>query len=305
MRLLVTGGAGFIGSSVVDLLVKEGYEVAVVDNLSTGRRENVNDGASFYSADITDSKGLEEIFRKEDFSAVVHQAAQASVRRSIEEPAFDASTNIMGSLELLELSRKYAIEKFIFASTGGAIYGEPEYLPVDEEHSIAPLSPYGVAKYAVENYMHIYQSLYGIQATALRYGNVYGPRQDPYGEAGVIAIFASKIARGKRPEIFGDGEQTRDFVYAGDVARANVLALEGSVSEPINIASGVETSVNQIAEMLIEALDSEVDPLYCKELEGEVRHICLDITRARKTLGWEPAVSLREGIKRYVAESYG
>jgi len=300
MSVLVTGGAGFIGSHLVDLLVERGYRVVVMDNLTTGRVENVNDSAVFYRRDITEREAVGEVLERERVRAIVHQAAQANVRKSIEEPLFDAGVNIMGSINLLEEGRRRGVEDFIFASSGGAIYGEPESLPVEESHPIAPLSQYGAAKYSVEKYMDVYRSLYGMRTLALRYSNVFGPRQDPYGEAGVIAIFASRISRGESPLIFGDGEQTRDFVYVGDVARANLLALEGGISGAFNIGTSKKTSVNEVASILLEEMGSDIEPENVDAIPGEVRDICLDISRSEGELGWKPRVGLREGIRRFL-----
>lgn len=297
MKILVTGGAGFIGSNVVDLLISKGHSVCVLDDLSSGKREQINDDATFYEMSISDD--VEKVIKDEGIECVIHHAAQIQVRRSIDDPAFDATINILGSLNLLESCRD--IKKFIFASTGGAIYGEPKYLPVDESHPENPLSPYGVSKLAFEKYLYVYGEIYGLDYTALRYGNVYGPRQDPYGEAGVVAIFANKMLKGKAPTINGDGEQTRDFVYVGDVARANLLALKKSTGEQvINIGTGEETSVNEIVKTIERSLDTEIAPVYGNPVKGEVKKICLNVQRAQKELGWQSEVSLEEGIEKFL-----
>ena len=291
MKVLVTGGAGFIGSATVDLLLEEGYSVAVVDDLSTGKASNIDPRATFYKMDIT-RKGLEKVLRREQADGIVHAAAQPQVRRSLGDPIFDARVNILGTVNLL-LGCK-GVEKFVYASSGGAVYGEPRYLPMDEDHPVAPLSPYGLSKYVAEGYLKVLRDL---PYTVLRYGNVYGPRQDPDGEAGVVAIFAGRLLRGERPTIFGDGKQTRDFVYVGDVARANLLAMEKGEGV-LNIGSGRETSVLEVLETLEALTGRETEPVYAPPVEGEVRHICLGIGKARRVLGWRPTVQFSDGAAR-------
>lgn len=297
MRALVTGGAGFIGSHFVDRLIAEGWEVVVADDLSTGKAENLSRKAEFHRMDVRD-KGLKDIF-KDKIDVVFHLAAQAQVRGSMENPVYDASVNIGGAINLLEAC-KGEVEKIIYASSGGAVYGEPEYLPVDEEHRIAPLSPYGVSKYIVEEYLRVYKEIYGLPSVALRYGNVYGPRQDPYGEAGVVAIFASKMLHGETPTINGDGEQTRDFVYVSDVVEANFLAAERKATGAINIATGVESSVNEVYGIIKEVLGSDVKAKHGPAIKGEVNRICLDVKKAEKILGWKAGMTLRKGIKEFL-----
>lgn len=300
MNVLVTGGAGFIGSHITDKLVEKGFSVFVVDDLSTGRRENINEKAGFHEISICDP-GLSKVV--EDFrpSVIVHQAAQINVRKSIEDPVFDAKVNISGSVNLLEACRRLDVEKIVYASSGGAIYGEPEYLPADEKHPINPLCPYGASKYAVESYLHTYHALYGLDYISLRYSNVYGPRQDPHGEAGVVAIFTEKYLKNQAPTIFGDGEQTRDFVYVGDVAKANVLAVSSNIKAgAFNIGVGVETSVNEIAGKLKKITCSKASPVHGEEVKGEVQRICLDIKLAREKLSWKPSVELEEGLSETV-----
>ncbi|MEE8402865.1 MAG: NAD-dependent epimerase/dehydratase family protein [Candidatus Hydrothermarchaeaceae archaeon] len=297
MNVLVTGGAGFIGSNVVDLLISEGHRVCVLDDLSSGKMGHVNDCATFYETDISGDVG--KIIKDEGIECVIHHAAQIQVRKSIGDPAFDARVNILGSLNLLESCRD--VKKFVFASTGGAIYGEPEYLPADESHPENPLSPYGVSKLAFEKYLYVYGELYGLDYTVLRYGNVYGPRQDPYGEAGVVAIFANNMLNGETPTINGDGEQTRDFVYVEDIARANLLATKKSAGEKvINIGTGKETSVNEIFETIQKSLGTGITPSYGSSVKGEVRKIYLAVTRAKKELGWQSEVSLKAGIDKFL-----
>lgn len=295
MRALVTGGAGFIGSHLVDRLLAEDFEVVVVDDLSTGKKEYLNEKAEFHHLDLRD-KELKKIF-KDKVDVVFHYAAQARVRLSLEDPLYDAGVNINGAVNLLEAS-KGEVEKIVYASSGGAVYGEPEYLPVDEEHRIAPLSPYGVSKYIVEEYLRVYYGIYGLPYVALRYGNVYGPRQDPYGEAGVIAIFANKMLRGENPIINGDGEQTRDFVYVSDAVEAGMRASEKKAIGAFNIATGVETSVNQVYAAIRKILGKDVGAKHGPAIKGEVRRIYLDVKKTEKELGWKAAVGLEEGIKR-------
>lgn len=297
MRALVTGGAGFIGSNLVDRLIAEDYEVVVVDDLSTGKKQNLNQKAQFYSIDLRD-KELRRVF-KDKVDVVFHYAAQARVRVSLEDPMFDAGVNINGAVNLLEAS-KGEVDKIVYASSGGAVYGEPKYLPVDENHRIAPLSPYGVSKYMVEEYLRVYQGIHGLSYAALRYGNVYGPRQDPYGEAGVIAIFTNKMLRGENPVINGDGEQTRDFIYVSDAVEAGVRAAEKKATGPINIATGVETSVNEIYRVIKKVTGSDVGAVHGPAIRGEVNRIYLDVQRAEKVMGWKAKLGLEEGIRRFV-----
>lgn len=299
MKVLVTGGAGFIGSNVVDKLINRDHEVVIIDDLSTGRLENLNERARFYKVDIC-SPELEGIFRKEMPDIVNHHAAQIDVRRSLDNPILDAQINIMGSLNLLGCCQKYGAKKVIYASTGGAIYGEPESLPASEDYSVKPLTPYGVNKYIVEKYLALYRQNYNLDHTILRYGNVYGPRQDPRGEAGVVAIFIEGMLRGKRPIVFGDGEQTRDFVYVDDVVNANLLAMNDGNGGIFNIGTGQPTSVNELFKLLKEILKYNSQPLYGNERPGEIRNIYLDITRAQRNIGWRPEVGLKEGLVRTI-----
>lgn len=295
MKILVTGGAGFIGSHVVDALIEAGHEVVVVDDLSTGRRENLHPQAKFYHLDIRDA-GLEEVFAAERPEIVSHQAARANVRESMEVPLLYADVNIIGSLNLLENCRTYGARKIVYASTGGAVYGEPQVLPVDESHPVNPLDPYGASKHHVEHYLYLYRANYGLQYTALRYPNVYGPRQDPYGEAGVVAIFTAQMLQGEQAVINGRGEQERDFVYVGDVARANLLAQDADAGGIYNIGSGVGTSVNKIFWKLKELTGYPLGPVHGPPKQGEVFKIYLEASKARRELGWEPQVGLDEGL---------
>ncbi|MCS7221457.1 MAG: SDR family oxidoreductase [Anaerolineae bacterium] len=298
-KILVTGGAGFIGSHVVDAFINAGHEVVVIDNLATGKRENVNPKAQFYQVDIRDQETVEEVFAVERPEVISHQAALANVRHSMEQPVTYAEVNILGSIILLEMARKYECRRFIYASTGGAVYGEPEFLPVTEDHPINPLDPYGASKHAVEHYLYLYRHNYGLSYVSLRYPNVYGPRQDPLGEAGVVAIFTGLMLQGKQPTINGSGEQQRDFVYVGDVACANLLALERGEGV-YNIGSGVPTDVNTIFAELKAATGYSGEAHYGPPKLGEVFRIYLDASKARRELGWEPTVSLKEGLARTV-----
>jgi len=301
-RVLVTGGAGFIGSTIVDLLVERGYAVAVLDSLETGFRENVNPKATFYEADIRDPDALATAFAAFRPQVVDHHAAQISVALSSREPAFDAAANVVGSLHVLEAGRAVGVEHVIFASTGGALYGNPGDRPVDEMTTIAPLSPYGAAKAAVEVYLGMYRDTWGLSYTALRYSNVYGPRQTPDGEAGVVAIFAGRMLSGQTPVVFGDGEQARDFVYVGDVAEANLLAVERRLQGAYNVGVGEAASVNRVMAELASACGYGGPVEYAAERDGEVRSIMLDAGKLARETGWRPTVSLTAGIGLTVAD---
>ena len=296
MKVLVTGGAGFIGSHATDHLLERGHEVAVADNLSTGKRENVPEGARFYEADVR--SGLDEVFREFKPEAVAHQAAQMDVRRSVREPDFDADVNVLGTVRLLQNCVEHDVSKFILASTGGAVYGEQQEFPAREDHPQYPVSPYGVSKLAGERYLHYYETQYGLPYVALRYANVYGPRQDPHGEAGVVAIFCGNLRDGKTSTINGSGEQTRDYVFVGDVARANVLALEGNISSgAFNIGTGIETDVNHLYELLLKESGKELPPEHGPGKPGEQSRSCVDPGRAGEVFGWRPEVDLASGLR--------
>ena len=295
MRVLVTGGAGFIGSHVVDHLLARGHEVAVVDHLSSGKLENIPEGARFYEADIR--TGCPEVFQEFRPEALSHHAAQMDVRRSVKEPDFDAEVNVLGTIRLLENCTKYDVRRFIFASTGGAVYGEQQQFPAPEDHPQYPVSPYGVSKLAGERYLYFYCVQHGLPYVALRYANVYGPRQDPHGEAGVVAIFCGNLAANKTSTINGTGEQTRDYVYAGDVARANLLALEGEApSGAYNIGTGIETSVNELYELLLTASGKDLPPEHGPAKPGEQLRSSVDPSKATRFLGWRPEVDLATGL---------
>lgn len=296
MKILVTGGAGFIGSHVVDAYRSAGHDVCVVDNLSSGYRKNLAAGVRLYKVDIRDQRRLGEVFEAERPQVVNHQAARANVRESFEKPMLYADVNILGSVNVLECCRRYRVRKLIYASTGGAVYGEPRWLPVTEDHPVDPLDPYGASKHHVEHYLHLYRVNFDISFTALRYPNVYGPRQNPRGEAGVVAIFLGQMLGGGKTVINGTGEQQRDFVHVSDVARASVLALESGDGEIVNIGSGVGTSVNSIFRILAELTAFRQEPEHGPAKKGEVSKIFLNSDRARRSLGWYPQISLREGL---------
>ena len=296
MKVLVTGGAGFIGSHIVNAFLAAGHSVAVVDDLSTGHRENVDPRAVFHHVDIR-SADLDSVLAMEKPDIVSHQAARANVRESMEKPLLYADVNVLGSLNLLEICRKRGVKKIIYASTGGAVYGEPQYLPVDENHPVNPLDPYGASKHHVEHYLHLYWLNYKLPYTVLRYPNVYGPRQDPFGEAGVVAIFANKMLKGEGVTIFGSGEQERDFVYVGDIARANVLSVDKGDGNVYNIGSGIGTSINTIAEELRQVTGYKLTPAHGPAKLGEVWKTYLKADKARHELGWQPIVPLRDGLR--------
>lgn len=300
-RALVTGGAGFIGSHLVDRLIDQGFAVAIVDNLSKGREENVNAQARFFPTDVA-GPGLAEVFAAVQPHIVFHLAAQASVTLSMEQPMDDVVTNVLGTVHLLDQCRQHGVERFVYSSTGGALYGEPETLPCAEDHPVKPISVYGVSKYAGEHYLRAVSTQAGFPYTVLRYANVYGPRQDPYGEAGVVPIFARRMLAGEEVIIYGDGHQERDFVYVGDIVDANMKALEQSASQnaTYNIGTGVGTSVNTIFSQLAKATGYEKGPVYAPERPGEINRIYLDATKARAELGWAPTVALDDGIGRTV-----
>lgn len=299
MRFLVTGGAGFIGSHIVDRLIEEGHHVAIVDDFSTGKEINLNPKAKLYKIDICDS-GLETVFQAEKPDFVSHHAAQISVVVSVNDPLLDVQTNVIGALNILQLCKKYSVKKIIFSSTGGVIYGEPEYLPADEKHPLRPLCPYGIDKLAFENYLYMYGVVYGLNYTVLRYANVFGPRQDPHGEAGVTAIFAQKMLDGVQPIIFGDGKATRDYIFVEDVVNANMLAWEKGDRQIFNIGTGIETDVNEIFRLLKKEFGFPKDAIYAEKRSGELQRICIAYEKAKAELGWSPKYTFAEGIKKTV-----
>lgn len=299
MKVLVTGGAGFIGSHQVDSLLAQGHAVAVVDNLSIGRREQVPSGVAFYPLDIRDPK-IEEVFRKEHPDAVSHHAAQVSVRESVRDPVFDADVNILGTLHLLEVCCAYGVRRFLFASSGGAVYGEQEAFPAPETHPTRPASPYGVGKRAVEDYLEYYRVAKGLSFAAFRYSNVYGPRQDPNGEAGVVAIFTQRLLRGDPPVVNGDGEQTRDYIFVGDVVAAHQAALDAGAEGAFNVGTGRETSVNALLALLRPLAGAQVREAHGPAKAGEQRRSVVDARRLSETTGWAPRVPLEDGLRMTV-----
>ncbi|MDI9583738.1 MAG: NAD-dependent epimerase/dehydratase family protein [Acidobacteriota bacterium] len=305
MKILVTGGAGFIGSNVVDRYIAEGHEVVIVDNLSTGRRENINPAAAFYHVDITDRKSLVGVLERERPQVVNHHAAQMDVRKSVEDPGFDAGINIIGSLNLIEAAVRNGVEKMIYISSGGAIYGDPEEIPATEECPVHPISHYGVSKYTVEKYLWLYNHNEGLRYTTLRYANVYGPRQRPDGEAGVTAIFSGLMLSGRRPTIFGAGDKTRDYVFVEDIVEANVLALDRGDQEAFNIGTGVQTSDQQVYDTVAEATGYPEPPIYGEERKGDVKHSALDWSKAKRVLGWEPRYTFAQGVAKTVEYNRG
>lgn len=301
MSILVTGGAGFIASHITDALIREKHRVSVVDNLSMGFQASVNPNASFYPADISDSDALEQVFKKERPEIVYHYAAKVDIRRSVTDPKFDAQVNLLGTLNILGMCLKYNVRKIIFPSIS-AVYPEPQYLPMDESHPISPDSPYGISKYAVEQYLRLYYKNYGIEYTVFRYGNVYGPRQNPDGESGVVAIFSEQMLSGIQPTIFGDGSKTRDYIYIDDVVKANLL-VHGNLGsgEVFNIGWGEEVRDYEIFELVKKACRDalqcvSMEPRYDKKRPGELNRISLDSSKAKRILNWSPTISLEEGI---------
>ncbi|MFP2961747.1 NAD-dependent epimerase/dehydratase family protein [Myxococcus sp. 1LA] len=299
MKVLVTGGAGFIGSHVCDEFLRGGHEVIALDDLSGGKRENLDPRVRLAVHDIR-SREASELIKAEKPDVLCHLAAQMDVRRSVDDPSFDADVNIRGMLNLLEAARVSGVKKVIFSSTGGAIYGEQDVFPAPERHPTRPISPYGVSKASGELYLGYYRAQYGLPYVALRYANVYGPRQNPHGEAGVVAIFSQRLIAGQGCTIFGEGKQTRDFVFGPDVARANRLAFENDYVGAINIGTGVETDINRLYTLLAEAAGSSVPVTHAPGKPGEQMRSCVDNALAKKVLGWEPSVDVREGLRRTI-----
>ncbi len=302
-EVLITGGAGFIGSHVVDEFLKDGFNVIVVDDLSSGKRENLDPSVSLEVGDITNREFLSEIFKKYHIDYVIHHAAQIDVRKSVSDPIYDANINIMGLLNLLEFSKEYKIKKFVFASSGGVVYGEPSKLPVDEKYPKGPLSPYGVSKLSSEYYLYYYNKTFGLPYVALRYGNVYGPRQDPHGEAGVIAIFIGKILENKELTVFGTGEQIRDYVFVKDVAKINRLSIDFDIEGEniddfaFNVGTGIGTSVNELISYLKALTGYTLPPVYGPPRKGELQKIILDPKKVEKVFGISSWVGMKEGLK--------
>ncbi len=295
MKILVTGGAGFIASHITDAFINEGHSVTVVDNLSMGFEKNVNPKAKFVKADITD-KSLLELFEKEKFDVVNHHAAQMDVRKSVADPTFDANTNIIGTINLLQHSIKTGVKKFMFASTGGAVYGEQEYFPADEKHPTSPCSPYGISKLAVEKYLFFYKFQYDMNYTILRYANIYGPRQNNKGEAGVVAIFTTKLLSGEQPVINGTGKQTRDYVYVGDVVKANLNALKDEGCDIYNVGTSKETDVNELFSKLNKITGANKEEKHGPPAPGEQMRSVITSEKLNKKFNWKPSTTLDEGL---------
>jgi len=298
MEVLVTGGTGFIGSNIVDGLIKKGHKVIVVDNLSTGKKENLNKNAKFHQLDIRDQE-LKEIFKENEITHVIHHAAQIDVQHSIKDPLFDVQNNILGTINLLEMSREYGVEKIIYASSA-AVYGEPDYLPVDEEHPIKAMSPYGITKHTPEHYIKMYNELYDLKYTIFRYANAYGPRQDSKGEGGVVSIFVDKMVAEERPVIFGDGKQTRDFIHVYDIVKANLLALENDENILVNISTESRDSVNDLVDYLNLILPYNLKAIYEEARKGDILHSSLANEKAEELLGWTPDYDFKAGLKQTV-----
>ena len=297
MKILVTGGAGFIGSHIVDAYIHEGHEVVVLDDLSTGKRENLNPKAKFYEMDIGDSKIL-NVFEKEKPEILNHHAAQIDVRKSVADPVFDCKINVVGFLNLMEAARKSGVKKVIFASSGGVVYGEQKEFPAVEDHPTNPISPYGVAKLMSEKYLYYYYVQYGISYVAFRYANVYGPRQNPHGEAGVVAIFINRMLAEEQPVINGTGKQTRDYVYVKDVAELNLRALRSNASDSFNVGTGVETDVNKLFEILRELLGSRCEEKHVPEKHGEQARSSIVSKKIKTIMSYEPETQLADGLKK-------
>jgi UDP-glucose 4-epimerase len=300
MKTLVTGGAGFIGSNLVDALVARGDDVAVIDDISTGKRANLEhalaNGAELIELDIRDAQAVADAVERVGPEAIFHLAAQIDVRKSVADPAFDSRVNVEGTINVLSAAQASGVRRVVNTSTGGAIYGEGQILPAPEEHPVAPESPYGLSKFCAENYCALFTRLHGLSTISLRYGNVYGPRQDPLGEAGVIAIFCGKLLEGGRPTIFGDGKQTRDYVYVGDVVEANLRAVGSDLNGAFNVGRGVQTSVLDIVEALAAQSNNGFEADHAPGRTGEVQHIALDPSRSKAELGWEAQVDLNQGL---------
>jgi len=299
MKILVTGGAGFIASHIADAFINEGHSVTILDNLSTGFEKNINPKANFVKGDICDNNIL-SLFEKEKFDIVNHHAAQMDVRRSVADPAFDANTNIIGTLNLLQNSIKTGVKKFMFASTGGAVYGEQSYFPADETHPTSPLSPYGISKLTVEKYLYFYRVQYNLNYTILRYANIYGPRQSPMGEAGVVAIFTSKLLRNEQTVINGSGKQTRDYVFVGDVVKANITTLNDRNSDIYNIGTGKETDVNQLFHLLNNIVGKGMPEKHGSAAPGEQMRSVITSEKIFKKFNWKPSTDLEEGLRKTV-----
>ena len=295
MNILVTGGAGFIGSHIVNAYLEAGHRVTVIDNLSSGERRFLNPGAKFYEMDILDAK-IADIIKTEKIDTINHHAAQISVSESVKNPLFDANANIIGTLQLLKIAVSSGVKKFILASTGGAIYGDQVHFPANENHPCQPLSPYGISKLSAENYLRFFNEQYDLSTTVLRYSNVFGPHQNPHGEAGVVAIFCQKLVQDQVPTICGDGEQTRDFISVRDVVQANLIALAPTCLGTFNIGTGKETSVNALTDCLLSITSKNISAEHVSPRDGEQRRSVIDFQKFHKSFGWKPKVSLEQGL---------
>ncbi|HVO75563.1 MAG TPA: NAD-dependent epimerase/dehydratase family protein [Ignavibacteriaceae bacterium] len=299
MKILVTGGAGFIASQVADAFINDGHKVFILDDLSTGFEKNINPKAEFIKANICDLE-LSGLFEKEKFDLINHHAAQMDVRRSVADPVFDANINILGTINLLKNAMKTGVKKFMFASTGGAVYGEQKYFPADEQHPTNPLSPYGISKLSVEKYLYFYKAQYNLNYTILRYANIYGPRQNPFGEAGVVAIFCSRLLKGEQAVINGSGEQTRDYVFVGDVVKANLLTMNNKESDVYNIGTGKETNVNQLFGLINKITGKNKEEKHGPPAPGEQMRSVITSDKIFKKIGWRPSTTLDDGLKKTV-----
>jgi UDP-glucose 4-epimerase len=300
MNILVTGGAGFIGSNLADALIGEGHNVSIIDNLSTGKRKNIPQSAQFFESDIS-SPVINKMFERGKFDILFHLAAQMDVRKSVENPANDAEINIIGGINLLQAAFRHKVKRVIFSSTGGAIYGEQDEFPASENHAANPVSPYGISKLAFEKYLYFYKFQHGLSYVCLRYANVYGPRQNSEGEAGVVAIFCKKLLQGEKAVINGDGGQTRDFVFVDDVVRANLLAMSFESSMAFNVGTGIETDINDIFEQIKKCANSKQQRINLEPKPGEQRRSCISYDKINKYLGWSPKVKLSDGIAKTVS----
>jgi len=297
MKILVTGGAGFIASQIVDAYIAKGHNVTIIDDFSTGFEENLNPAAKFVKLSISDP-GIIDVFKKGKFDLVNHHAAQIDVRKSVSDPLSDANTNILGTINLLQSCVKTGVKKIIFASTGGAIYGEQEYFPADEAHPTSPISPYGITKLTIEKYLYFYHLEHKLYYTILRYANVYGPRQNPFGEAGVVAIFANKLLKSEQPVINGSGEQTRDYVFVDDVVKANLLAVRDEQNNIYNVGTAIETNVNVIYKILNDTIGKEQEEKHGPAAQGEQMRSVITSEKLNKKFNWKPATPLKEGLEK-------